>query len=279
MKLYLKCFLLSVVATVVLGLMSCADKLPSPMLKAHTNLNVKADWGGYNTGLLPSFYNLIIGEDQYTMGINDSKVLNLYSNNAYTVTGYTPCDSISISGDVATVRALGDGTIIGQPGKLFASSVVINTLTGESKDVVLPMKLRNKLVKLVFPISITGIQNASVQLSNIAASISLSSEQVLSSGTAISPCTIVTEGGTQLVEADLRIFGVDTADDKKNIVILTMNGNDGTMHQLQIDLTSQLANVLSNGDMTDVEMRSSVISDFGASVNGWTVISQGTIHF
>ena len=262
-------------------------------------VKVTTDWSGRSQdATVPESYILRIGSGEQVKEQTVSGETNafnaLFAPGKQNLLVYHQAQGITISGNIATVNTLPDGTLTPMPGYLFSGARELDIVKDDTLRVTVPMQQYTRQLALALKLNpgdeqrITGTAST---LTGIASAIDLTTGTLAATGGKSIALTLAlgTDGGKtraagQLVlAATMRLLGVVTGE--RQILTFVITLTDGSVQTIPIDLTEALKNF--GGDMEPLTWDGTlelppddpdVAADINATITNWNIKDNGSIE-
>lgn len=258
------------VAAAVLMLTSCVkDKLYNTPHPDRGAVVVSADWNGRSGEAdIPQVYTIRIGSGEQNVS-GDANLFNtLLVPGGYDLTVFNTPDSISVSGDMASVSGAIVGDIAPQPGYLFACR---NRITVAADDTLrTTVKMIQYVRRLNIELTVADgeydrIQSGTVTLGGVASTINIATGA--RAATANTSAPLVQDGKTLTVF--FRLLGIVPSTSQTLTVDITFTNGD-TQHIVSdmSDILKDFNNGVAPFKLTG-SLRLPVEGGFSGGIEGW----------
>lgn len=263
-------------------------------------VQITTDWTGHSSdAVLPDSYILRLGSEEQTVSGETNAFNALFAPGKQDLLVYHQAQGITVSGNIATVNTLSDGTLEPMPDYLFSGVKGLDIIKDDTLKVTVPMQQQIRQLALSLklnPGDEQRIAGTSATLTGIASAIDLTTGTLAATGgKAIVPTfTLGTDGGQPqtnnrrtratgqpTLAATMRLLGVITGE--RQILTLVVTLTNGSVQTITGDLTDALKN-FGSADMEplllDATLKLPVAGEIGGTITGWTEVNNGniTIH-
>ena len=254
-------------------------------------VQVTTDWTGRSPeSAVPQNYILRIGTEEQTVSGETNTFGSLFLPSSRDLLVYHQADGITITGDVATVNTLADGTLEPLPGYLFSAARKLEIVKDDTLRVTMPMA--QHIRKLVLDLRLkpgdeARIASTSATLTGIASSIRLTDGATTSTGgkSVVPAFRMAADGsgtrlaGQPMLTATLRLAGVMPGE--KQLLTLTLTLTDGYVQSIPADLTEMLRDFDTGGNLPltlDANLELPAGAGVSAAISDWKPVDNGDVE-
>lgn len=255
-------------------------------------VKVTTDWSGRSSdAILPGSYVLRIGTQEQTVSAETNTFHTLLAPGKQDLLVYHTAEGTTVSGTIATISTLPDGTLEPMPDYLFAATRELDIVKDDTLSVTVPMKqyIRRLVLTLKLnPGDEQRIGSTAATLTGIASATNLATGQLAGSEgkTVIPAFALVAHAplsratATQpAIFATLHLIGA--AAGETQLLTLNITQTDGTVHTVSTDLTEMLKD-FRTGDMEplmlDATLELPTEAEIGATITPWKEVNNGDIE-
>lgn len=210
----------------------------------------------------------------------------LFTPGIHSLLVYNEPKGFIIDGNIATVGTLENGTLNAEPDYLFSAAETVDISKDDTLRITVPMRQRIRRLKLQLTIATEDVQRIAVMeatLTGIASSIDLSTGSITSTeGRTVVPAwteQAPDADGDPVLATTMRLLGVVPTE--RQLLTLDVKLKNGDRHSATDDLTEQLRNFSTGGNMETLTLTSSlrlpIEAGFTGSIEDWTVVDNGDI--
>lgn len=261
-------------------------------------VQVTTDWTGRSPeSAVPQNYILRIGIKEQTVSGETNTFGSLFLPGNRDLLVYHQADGITITGDVATVNTLADGTLEPLPGYLFSAARKLEIVKDDTLRVTMPMA--QHIRKLVLDLRLkpgdeARIASTSATLTGIASAIRLTDGATTSTGgkSVVPAFRIAADGrgtrlagrtpraaGQPMLTATLHLAGVMPGE--KQLLTLTLTLTNGYVQSIPADLTEMLRDFDTGGNLPltlDANLELPAGAGVSAAISDWKPVDNGDVE-
>lgn len=256
-------------------------------------VKITTDWSELSLdAVIPDQYVLRIGTQEQTVSGETNAFGTLFAPGGQDLLIWHTAEGTTVSGTIATINTLPDGTLEPMPGYLFSAARELDIVKDDTLRVTVPMKqyIRRLVLTLKLnPGDEQRISSTAATLTGIASATNLATgELVGSEGKTVVPAfTLTTDAdspesrstGQPVLSATLHLMGVITGEQQLLTLEITLTGGD--VHTVTTDLTEILKD-FRTGDMEpltlDAALELPTEAEIGATITPWKEVNNGDIN-
>lgn len=262
-------------------------------------VKVTTDWSGHSSdAVIPDQYVLRIGTQEQTVSGETNAFNTLFLPGKQDLLVWHTAQGITVSGNtvtgtIATINTLPDGTLEPTPGHLFSAARELDIAKDDTLSVTLPMKqyIRRLILTLKLnPGDEQRIGSTAATLTGIASATNLATgELVGSEGKTVVPAFALTTdtdapqsraAGQPALSATLHLMGAATGE--QQLLTLEITLTDGDVHTVTTDLTEMLKDFRTGTDMEPLTLDAALSlpteAGIGATITPWKEVNNGDIN-
>jgi hypothetical protein len=255
-------------------------------------VSVTTDWSGSSSdAVLPDKYILRTENNEQTVTGNTNSINTLFTPSKQMLTVYNLAEGITVNNNIATVGTESDGSLLLEPGFLFAAYTEMKVTADDTVKVTVPMTQYTRTLSLYLHLNKGDelrITSTSATLAGIASAVDITTGKITSgAGNKMHPKFVLSKIETRsdeiasppVLTTTIRILGINT--DEEQLLSIEIGLNDGT----EQTLTTNLSNVIRNSGnetMEPLALTSSLTlpaeAGIQATINDWKAVDNGTLN-
>ena len=209
----------------------------------------------------------------------------LFSPGEYDLLAHDSPAGITVSGTVASVNRLADGTLEPCPGELLVDRARVSIPADDTLHATVTLAPLTRRLTVRFTVTgggdLAAIASVDASLTGIAPSVDMASGTLQGDPARVKPVfvkavTPVADGSQTQLTAEMNLTGVVAG--SRQVLVITITDTDGQQQARETDITALLStfNEGSTPLCLDADLELMTGADFGFSITGWENGEGGT---